>query len=248
METFTLYGFGGGMIRGWVTLGLAAMVLIGCQGPSRSASGAASADKPNDTPEKLAEAYVLAVQPHDVARLRALFHPRVLACRNDANAAYFDFLLSHELSDVPRAGYKITTPSLKDDPPPRILPEGMFILPVAPTAQFYIDWNISEYASTTSIRELAPEGGRWYIVFPCPNAEGIKFFEGQLARGKEQQKRAAALAAAIKPALRTELVDLLNRGRKIDAVKKYRAATGADLTTAVQVMNTLQSSTQAQTK
>jgi hypothetical protein len=247
METSNIYASGARMVRRWAPLALAAIILIGCQRPAGAASGAASAAKPNDTPEKLAQAYVLAVQSRDAARVRGLFHPRLLACRNDANAAYFDYLVANELSDVPRAGYKITAGPI-NGALPELLPKEMFTYPVVPTAQFQIDWNSSEYASTTLIRWLAPEGGRWYIVDLCPSAAGVRFFQKQMAQGKEQRERANALAIAIKPPLRTELIDLLNHGRKIDAVKQYQAATGVDLTTAVQVMNTLQSAAQVDTK
>lgn len=60
----------------------------------------------------------------------------------------------------------------------------------------------------------------------------------------EKQKKAAALAAALKDPLRGELQDLLRQEQKIDAVKKYQKATGVDLTTAMLVMDALQKATQ----
>ena len=202
----------------------------------------ASPQTPNDTPEKLAHAYILAVQAHDTARVLALYHPRLLACRSDANAPYFDYLMQQELINVPPPGYKITF-SPQYTFPLFGLPEDKFPIPAAPTTQFQIDWSTSDSAITSVIRLLAPEAGRWYLVYPCPNAAGMEFFRNQMGQGTQQKQQAAALAAAIPPPLRAELLDLLSHGQKIDAIHKYQAATGADLTTAVQVINTLQTPT-----
>ena len=49
--------------------------------------------------------------------------------------------------------------------------------------------------------------------------------------------RATVLARAIKQPLRAELKALLDKNQKIDAIKKYQAAMGSDLTTAAAVIN-----------
>ena len=72
----------------------------------------------------------------------------------------------------------------------------------------------------------------------------MAFLHKQQSEGAEQQRKTARLVAALKNPLRSELRDLLRRQQKIDAVKKYRKATGADLTTAVMVINALQKSNQ----
>ena len=43
--------------------------------------------------------------------------------------------------------------------------------------------------------------------------------------------RAQSLAANVPPALRTEVQDLLAKGRKIDAIKRYQEVTKEDLST-----------------
>jgi outer membrane murein-binding lipoprotein Lpp len=242
-------------MRCWTVVALATLLLVGChrtagtaEAASRAAAGAVSSDQLNDTPVKLARAWVSAVQSKDAARVQKLLHPRLLACRNDSNGAYFDNIVSNEMRDVPSGDYNITALMLQGAPPSTGLPQGLFSYPVSPTAQIKIEWTSSQYSSTTLIRNVAPEGGRWYLIYPCPNAAGMRYFNEEMARERVRRERAKKLAVAIKPDERAELVDLLNHGRKIDAVKKYQAATGADLTTAVEVINRLQAETQSDTK
>jgi hypothetical protein len=70
----------------------------------------------------------------------------------------------------------------------------------------------------------------------------MAFFREELVKGAEQKKRAAELLADLKDPLRSELNDLLRQQQKIDAIHKYQAAAGVDLTTAVGVINALQES------
>ena len=48
---------------------------------------------------------------------------------------------------------------------------------------------------------------------------------------RQQRLRAQSLAASVAPALRTELLALLAKGQKIDAIKRYQEATKEDLST-----------------
>src|SRR5512137_1395970 len=43
------------------------------------------------------QAYVTAMRSQDLAKLKTLIHPAVLACINDRNRNYFDFIFAHDL-------------------------------------------------------------------------------------------------------------------------------------------------------
>jgi ribosomal protein L7/L12 len=62
-----------------------------------------------------------------------------------------------------------------------------------------------------------------------------------MEKGEKQQAEARKLASQIKAPLLTELKSLLASGDKLAAIKKYRDATGADLTTAHSVIELLAS-------
>lgn len=92
------------------------------------------------------------------------------------------------------------------------------------------------------VEYLAQSNGSWFEVLHCPDEKGMAAFREQQKEGAEQRRKVAQLLAQLKDPLRSELRELLSQQRKIDAVKKYREATNADLTTAVLVMNALQMS------
>jgi len=196
---------------------------------------------PNAAQQQLARNYMAAVRAKDRTRLQALLHPKVATCQSASTREYFDYLANQSLENVPRGNYKVTVTPLPPGGPPAMLPATMFQYSVQPTQQLQIDGDITAANSVSVIRFIAEQGGRWYIVYPCPNPEGVKYFHENLAKQRQQQQRAQALAAKVKGPLRAQLKNLLKQGRKIDAVHKYQAASGANLITAVQVVDVLDS-------
>ena len=180
--------------------------------------------------------WLAAVRSGDEAKVRRLFHPKVLACSNDETREYFQSLFAAELKYRLRTEYRITKiEPLQGQEALNLLPPDGFSYPVQPTYEVDID-----FGRTTVIRYLAESHGSWYEVQPCPNQKGMAYLREQKAKGQEQNQRASRLLAELKDPLRSELLALLKQERKIDAVKKYQAATGEDLTTAVMVMNLLE--------
>lgn len=196
---------------------------------------------PNVSQQQLASNYMAAVRAKDRAGLQALLHPKVAACQSASTREYFDYLANQSLGNVPQGNYKVTVRPLAPGGPPAMLPATMFKYSVQPTQQLQIDGDVTAANSVSVIRFIAEQGGRWYIVYPCPNTEGMKYFDENLAKQHQQQQRAQALAAKVKGPLRAQLKSLLKQERKIDAVHKYQAATGANLTTALQVVDILDS-------
>ena len=195
----------------------------------------------NAAQQELAQSYMAAVRAKDRTRLRALLHPKVAACLNASTREYFDYLADQSMQDIPQGNYKLTVTTLPPGGPPPILPASMFKYPVQPTHQLQIDGDVTATSSTSVIRSLAAQNGNWYIVYPCPNAAGVSYFHENIARARQQQLRAQELAAKVKDPLRAQLKSLLKQSRKIDAIHKYQAASGADLTTAVRVVDVLDS-------
>jgi ribosomal protein L7/L12 len=61
-----------------------------------------------------------------------------------------------------------------------------------------------------------------------------------LAKSRDQKEQAQVLVSQLKDPLKSQLLALLKQGQKIGAIKQYQSSTGADLTTAVQVIDALQ--------
>jgi hypothetical protein len=183
--------------------------------------------------------WIEAARSGDKARIEQFLHPRVRACINASTKEYFDFGLDNDARGVAAGPYLVTKLAPLKGPPPAFLPEDGFPYPVQPTYEVQIEF---EKSNLLSIHLLAPANGSWFEVFPCPNEKGMASMRQHLVEGAEQKKRAAQLLADLKDPLRSELTDLLRREQKMDAVKKYQAAAGVDLTTAVMVINALQQS------
>jgi hypothetical protein len=218
-------------------IGASAAVMLALQ-----AAGSASAQTADASQQKFAKAFVAAIRSHDSAKVQALEHPASRACVNDETRAYFDWGVANELETGGRTSgpYRVTRFGPADGQGLLgFLPAGAFSYPVKPTHEIQIDTQTGEHGQILLVRELAKANGRWFVVDPCPNAAGLKFFAEQKALGDRQQAESLRLLAAMPETLRQELAGLLAQGQVIDATHRYEAATGADLTTAVGVVQQL---------
>jgi hypothetical protein len=185
----------------------------------------------------LVEPWLKAVRANDKAALTRFLHPQVRACINDRTREFFEYgdLLKPE-GLTPK--HRITKLTPLSGPGNLFgLPEDAFSYPVQPAYELTLE---AGQEDPHIIRYLAPSGGSWYFVEPCPNEKGLAFFHESLAKGAEQKQRVAVLVSELKDPLLGELRDLLKQHRKIDAVKKYQQATGQDLTLSVMVMNAIE--------
>ena len=181
-----------------------------------------------------AKPFVEALRAKDKARLEQLLHPAVRACINPSTKDYFDYMLGNQADSGASGPEHITKLAPLKNGPSVLMPAG-FHLPVQPTYEIQIQFEsalVGEY--------LAQSNGSWFKVLECPDESGMAYFRNKLAADAVQQKKAALLVAELKDPLRGELRDLLRQHLKFDAIKKYQAATGAELTVAVMVMNALE--------
>jgi len=185
--------------------------------------------------------WVEALRSKDKSRVERFFHPAVRECITPATKDFFDNILDHETDSVPAGSYRIGKLAPMKGAPAAWLPDDGFRYPIEPAYDMDLRFDQSDVILG---RFLAPSNGSWFEVYPCPNEKGMAYFHEQQKESAQQQKRTVELLAGLKDPLRNELKDLLRRKQKVDAVKKYRAATSADLTTAVMVMNALEKSGQ----
>jgi hypothetical protein len=113
--------------------------------------------------------------------------------------------------------------------------------PITPMQQIQIDITTGPTSSVTVIRDLAASNSAWLMVLPCPSAEGLVAFRAARQTAAEQQARAKILVAELREPLRSEIEVLLKEGRRVEAMKRYSAASGEDLTMARQVVDLLES-------
>lgn len=188
-------------------------------------------------PEAFAKEFVEAVNSKNAERRLALLHPQSRACINAQTQPYYDWIFSRQSRHVIPAAYKVTTNPVPGDTP--LMSDGRSDYPLRPTQQLQIDFETGPYRSTSIILLIARDGAGWREVLPCPRPDAIAGIRVVEAERAQQERRVRSLVAKLADPLRAEIIALARQGRRIDAIKKYRAATGEDLSTAKSVVDLL---------
>ena len=177
-----------------------------------------------------------AAQTKDTAPLMRFIHPQVLACITSESRDFFEANAAREITHDLKGPYNVSKIAPVSGPTllSAFLPGDGFPFPIAPTYEAQIDWGDTHFMIS-----LAPAAGSWYEVLPCPNEKGVAFLREQAAAGAVQKQRAQQLVSEMKDPLLGELKALLKQGQIIDAIRRYQAATGADLTTAKTVIDVI---------
>lgn len=189
-------------------------------------------------PETFAKEFVDAVNSKSTEHRLSLLHPKSRVCINAQTQPYYDWIFSHQLRHtIPATAYKIATEPLSGEQTPAS--DGKSDYPLRPTHRLQIDFETGPYSSTSIILLIVRDGARWREVLPCPRPETMPGIRAAEAGGAEQERRVQSLDAKLTDPLRAEIIALARKGQRIDAIKKYRDATGEDLSTAKSVVDLL---------
>ena len=188
------------------------------------ASAAESPDKPLDFAPRL----VAAINGKKLEARRALLHPKTLACITPVSKPLIDeSLLDQFRYDIPK-GYQARAQAIPADRPLAVS-EGV-VLPVRPTHQVYLEWQAGP-THVTFAAQVAYADGAWREVWPCISDQKVPAMRAANEARHRQLLRAQSLAANLQPALRKELLDLLGKGQRIEAIKRYQEVSKEDLST-----------------
>ena len=80
---------------------------------------------------------------------------------------------------------------------------------------------------------------RWSEVLPCPRPETIAKMKAAEEQAAKEEQRLQSLAAQVAEPLRAELIELMKKGRRVDAIRRYAVVSGEDLATARRVVELL---------
>jgi hypothetical protein len=178
-----------------------------------------------------------AINSKSLERRRALLHPASLPCADTEPDSFYRFMVDEQSKDPIPAG---STWKVAPVPPDQPLPSSdKFDYPIRPTHTLQIDFDLTPRRSKRLILQLVHDGDRWFEMTACARAQtadGVRL-RRQLAAPRAERVR--ALVAAMPPALRAELVELVKAGRRDDAVRRYQAATHEDPAWAVEVVELL---------
>ena len=191
------------------------------------------------SPEQTAfvERYVDAVRAKDTHRLKALVHPKSLACIQSDAAAFFDDVFASRIRDRADAQYRASVQPIAPGQP--LLMEGDVTYPVRPTHWIQVDLAPGGTSGTILMVQVVAERGTWLEVLPCPTPATLAKYRAAKATASTQEHRARELLTNLKDPLRAELRQLLRDGRKVSAIMRYNQEAGEDLSLSRRVIELL---------
>ena len=185
--------------------------------------------------EQFIAKYIATVNAHDVEQLKRLVHPKCLACINNENQDYFHDYFSREIKESIPNNYKITNIRPISTVEPLLMPEA-FSYPVRPTHWVQIDFARGAYDFKSILRQIVRVEDAWFMVVPCPTPNTVKRFRQAKIAKEKQKERAKVLFGKLNDPLFSELKQLLEEGKKVQAWKRYSSVTGESLSMAKEVL------------
>jgi hypothetical protein len=187
-------------------------------------------------PESFANEIVQAIRSKKTEQRVAVLHPKSRACINSKTQPYFDWIFTRQFRYQLPARFKVSSTLLTGPVGP--LPDKS-AYPVMPTHQVQIDFEISPTSSTSVVVLAKHDSKRWHEVLPCPTPETLAGVQKSSTESDWKNQRIRELASNINDLLRTEILTMLNAGRRVDAIRKYAGATGEELVIAKGVVELL---------
>ena len=196
----------------------------------------AQADDPKK-PEVLARRFVEAVNSKSTEQRKAILHPKSLACINAQTQLFYDWIFSRQFKYAIRPNYKAAAAAIARDEVPDL--EGEADYPLAPSHQLQIDFDTGPFSGTTVVLLIVYDSKRWSELLPCPRPETIAKMKAAREEAAKEEQRLQSLAANVAEPLRAELIELMKKGRRVDAIRRYAVVSGEDLATARRVVELL---------
>ena len=193
------------------------------------------ADEATPRTESLAvfvERYAKVLQDRDVENYKRLVHPRCRACINRDQDDYYE-LLFHSKQYLTVRKVEATY---------KILPESALTgmtYPLKPTHLIQVNLRVDEFKSKILHVQVAQDNGSWFEVISCPVPEVLQTMRASAIRESAEVARAETLLSSMRDPLRSELTALLNQGKKVSAITRYREVSGEELSVAKRVIELL---------
>ena len=159
----------------------------------------AQSDDPKH-PEVFAKRFVDAVGSKNTERLKALAHPKSLACINAGTWEFYDSIFSRQSRHTIPANYKTAVEPVASTHALPFANESDYA--VRPSYQVQIDFDTGPSSSTTVVLLVVYVAGRWHEVLPCPQPDTIAKMHAAKEESAKQDERAQQLAAKLSDPLR----------------------------------------------
>ena len=178
-----------------------------------------------------------AINSKSAERRRALMHPKSLPCAGLEPDSFFRMIVDNQAKDTVPANYRWKlTPVPADEP---LMFAGKVDYPIRPTHTVQLEFQPEPYHGKVMLLYVVRDANRWFEVLACAKPEMVAAARAARQAKAQREERVRALAAAISPELKAQVLELVKAGRRVDAAKHYQAASNEDLTTAVEVVERL---------
>lgn len=178
-----------------------------------------------------------AINSKESAQRRALLHTDSLNCATPGK----DVLLDEQFARQARFPIPGTVAwRLTAAPPGRPMFGDRFDYPVRPTHLMQLDVKGDNNETMYVVLQLARQKGVWREVVGCPKPETVAAAQRVALGRAEGQDKVNLLVKTLAPQLKADMVALLKSGRKDDAIRSYRDASGQDPAIAKAVIEALE--------
>jgi hypothetical protein len=199
---------------------------------------AASVDVARPQDDDQARAFVAsiveALNSKSAERRRALLHPKSLPCATIEPDSFYTWMVTRQFKDSVPADYRWKITPVPPEQP--LMFADKFDYPVRPTHTLQLDFQLAPHGGKTILLYLVRDANRWYEMTPCPRLETLAAARAARQAEGRRAERVKALVASMPAELKSQVLELVKAGRRLDATKHYQAASGEDLTTAVEVL------------
>jgi len=172
----------------------------------------------------------------DLTAHLTIVHTLSRACVSAETQPYFTWYFARRDKYIASSDYSISVTPLS----PGLLPpgSGTTSYPVQPSHQMEIDFESSSGISSVLV-PIARDREHWWEVTPCPSAWDIARAVRAQAEDSARRAEADSLIRAMPTTLRNEVVELLKRGQKVDAITRYAEAVQVDISLSKEVIEQL---------
>jgi hypothetical protein len=177
---------------------------------------------------------VEALNSKSAERRRALLHPKSLPCATIEPDSFYTWMVTRQFKDSVPEDYRWKITPVPPEQP--LMFADKFDYPVRPTHTLQLDFQLAPHGGKTMLLYLVRDANRWYEMTPCPRLETLAAARAARQAEGRRAERVKALVASMPAELKSQVLELVKAGRRLDATKHYQAASGEDLTTAVEVL------------
>lgn len=125
-----------------------------------------------ESPEKLAQALILAINQKDPEQFKNLIHPECKAGLSELEQKYLDLTIKNSLESVIPENAETKIYELKGWSPSS--GENMPRWPITPTHELSIDFSTGNNSSKSIGNYIAKDKGRWFLVWAFPDKNTLK--------------------------------------------------------------------------